>query len=60
MNNVNVIGLGTMGHGIAQRMALAGRRIRGYDTASDARHSGRSRIRDHLEQLSTVGRTSRG
>ena len=30
--NVSVVGLGTMGHGIAQTLALAGANIRVFDT----------------------------
>jgi 3-hydroxyacyl-CoA dehydrogenase len=50
-----VLGLGTMGHGIAQTMALAGCEVRGYDASPDARDSLRNRVRANLEQMLAVG-----
>ena len=48
MKNISVIGLGTMGHGIAQTFALAGYDVRGFDELAPARESALDRIRTSL------------
>lgn len=48
IQEVAVLGLGTMGHGIAQTFASAGCRVRGYDQLDAARDSALSRIRANL------------
>lgn len=51
INEVAVIGLGRMGHGIAQTFAMAGYTVRGYDNADTARASALDRIRRNLEDF---------
>jgi 3-hydroxybutyryl-CoA dehydrogenase len=55
IHHVAVIGLGTMGHGIAQRFAMAGCRVTVYDEASAARASLRERIRRNLDTFVEAG-----
>ena len=55
IQRVSVLGLGTMGHGIAQTMAVAGCDVRGFDASVDARRSLHDRVRANLEQMSAVG-----
>ena len=55
ITRVSVLGLGTMGHGIAQTMAVAGCELRGYDASADARESVPDRVRANLSQMVTSG-----
>ncbi len=55
IQHVSVIGLGTMGHGIAQSFALAGCEVRCYDEQPSARKSLLSRIRANLRQMCDAG-----
>lgn len=55
MQRVAVIGLGTMGHGIAQTFALAGCQVTGYDDHAPARASARDRIRQNLHAFANAG-----
>lgn len=52
---VAVLGLGTMGHGIAQTFALAGYPVRGFDAHPAARSSLVDRVRRNLEDFVAVG-----
>ena len=52
---VAVLGLGTMGHGIAQTMAAAGCHVRAFDASASARSSTLSRIEANLLQMVEVG-----
>ena len=52
---VAVIGLGTMGHGIAQAFAMGGYTVRAIDETESAAGSALARITGNLEQLATVG-----
>lgn len=54
MNNlhrVSVIGLGTMGHGIAQTFAMAGYDVTGFDEVTAARDSLHDRVRQNLRDF---------
>ena len=51
IREIAVIGLGRMGHGIAQSFAMAGYRVRGYDEANEARTTAFGRIRRNLEDF---------
>jgi 3-hydroxyacyl-CoA dehydrogenase len=53
--DVAVIGLGTMGHGIAQAFAAAGFTVRCFDEAPVARQSLRQRVAGNLGHQSTAG-----
>ena len=53
--NVAVIGLGTMGHGIAQTFAVAGFNVRCFDESTDARDSLLERVRSNLLQMQDAG-----
>jgi len=55
LTRVSVIGLGTMGHGIAQTMALAGHSVRGYDEHPASRQSLVPRITANLRQMQALG-----
>ena len=55
---VAVLGLGTMGHGIAQVFALAGYPVRGYDAQPAARAACAARVRRNLEDFVAVGMIS--
>ena len=50
-----VLGLGTMGHGIAQAFAAAGCRVRCYDREAEARDTLAGRIRANLQQMAEAG-----
>ncbi len=52
---IAVLGLGTMGHGIAQIFASTGHRVRCYDSAAQARETLQDRIRSNMEQKSRLG-----
>jgi 3-hydroxybutyryl-CoA dehydrogenase len=51
IHSVAVLGLGTMGHGIAQTFARAGYSVRGYDEARAARKSLHDRVRQNLRSF---------
>lgn len=53
---VAVLGLGTMGHGIAQTFAAAGYPVRCFDASPPARASTHARVRANLQALVTAGR----
>jgi 3-hydroxybutyryl-CoA dehydrogenase len=55
IQRVAVIGLGTMGHGIAQTFALAGCAVTGYDDHAPARDSALDRIRRNLDAFVGAG-----
>ncbi len=55
IERVSVLGLGTMGHGIAQAFAVAGCSVRCYDTLHATRESAVERIRDNLQKASLAG-----
>lgn len=55
IQDVAVLGLGTMGHSIAQVFAAAGCRVRGYDEQAGARESNEPRIRANLNQMIEAG-----
>src|SRR5690349_13950756 len=52
---VAVLGLGTMGHGIAQAFASHGIPVRAYDESPDMRESALARVRKNLEQFARFG-----
>ncbi len=51
IRQIAVIGLGRMGHGIAQAFATAGYQVRGFDANVDARESLHQRIRSNLNEF---------
>ena len=51
IREIAVIGLGRMGHGIAQSFAMGGYRVRGFDDASAARTTALARIRRNLDDF---------
>ncbi|MHC4717583.1 MAG: 3-hydroxyacyl-CoA dehydrogenase family protein, partial [Planctomycetota bacterium] len=55
INTVAVLGLGTMGHSIAQTFAAAGCRARCYDQLPRARDTLAERIRANLERMTAAG-----
>ncbi len=55
LRTVAVIGLGTMGHGIAQAFAAAGHPVRCYDESPAARESVSRRIETNLSQRIQAG-----
>ena len=55
IQNVAVIGLGTMGHGIAQAYAAAGLRVYAFDEVAAARTSLHARVRQNLQQFVRAG-----
>jgi len=55
IHTVAVLGLGTMGHGIAQTFAAAGCRVCGYDEQQTARDSLHGRIRQNLKDFVGAG-----
>ena len=54
-----MLGLGTMGHGIAQVFAAAGYLVRGYDDIAGARDSLRDRCRANLKEMAAAGMVER-
>ena len=52
---VAVIGLGTMGHGIAQAFAMGGYRVRAIDEQPETAATAVSRIGNNLNQLADAG-----
>lgn len=55
IKQITIIGLGRMGHGIAQTFAMAGYRVCGFDESSDARQNVHSRIRCNLDAFVANG-----
>ena len=55
IHTVAVIGLGTMGHGIAQAFASQGVLVRGYDEALAAREAVHERVRNNLDEFVRYG-----
>jgi len=55
IKTVAVLGLGTMGHGIAQVFATAGFRVRGFDEVAAARDSLHGRCRENLRAMEEAG-----
>lgn len=51
IQRVSVIGLGTMGHGIAQTFAMAGCDVTGFDEVAAARESLHDRVRQNLRDF---------
>ncbi|MCP4781965.1 MAG: 3-hydroxyacyl-CoA dehydrogenase family protein [Fuerstiella sp.] len=51
IRQIAVIGLGRMGHGIAQAFATAGYQVRGFDANKDARASLHQRVRSNLNDF---------
>lgn len=51
LQRVSVVGLGTMGHGIAQTFAMAGCDVTGFDEVAAARESVHDRIRQNLRDF---------
>src|SRR5262245_10902843 len=52
---VSVLGLGTMGHGIAQAFASRGIRVHGFDASPRARNDLLGRVRNNLNQFTRFG-----
>lgn len=52
---IAVLGLGTMGHGIAQVFASNGHQVRCYDSAAQARDTLTERIRSNMDQKARLG-----
>lgn len=55
IDTVAVVGLGTMGHGMAQSFAAAGCAVRCYDERATARDTVVDRIRGNLDQMVEAG-----
>ena len=55
IRNIAVLGLGTMGHGIAQAFAVGGCRVRGYDQSAEVRGSVAGRIEHNLRTAARAG-----
>lgn len=55
VKTVGILGLGTMGHGIAQVFAMAGFQVRCYDAEADVRDIVLDRIRDNLSRMVAAG-----
>ena len=55
IKNIVVLGLGTMGHGIAQIFAAAGYQVRGFDEVPEVRACTESRIRANLGLMASCG-----
>lgn len=51
IEHVSVLGLGTMGHGIAQTFAVAGCSVTAFDEVEGARSTALERIRSNLQQM---------
>jgi len=58
IESVAVLGLGTMGHSIAQTFALASCRVCGFDSNPQTRASASDRIKANLEKVEAAGLTS--
>ena len=55
IGNIAVLGLGTMGHGIAQAFAVGGCRVSGYDLSAEVRGSVAGRIEHNLRTAAQAG-----
>ena len=55
ITKVTVLGLGTMGHGIVQTFALAGCRVRSFDSAATMRETAVERITTNLNAARNAG-----
>ena len=55
IRNIAVLGLGTMGHGIAQAFAVGGCRVGGYDQSAEVRASVAGRIEHNLRTAAQAG-----
>src|SRR5689334_19237098 len=55
IRRVAVLGLGTMGHGIAQTFALAGHDVACYDESANVRDSLVARVRENLAAFVAAG-----
>ncbi len=55
IHRVAILGLGTMGHGIAQTFALAGYEVACFDESASARHSLIDRVRKNLATFVAAG-----
>ena len=55
IRNIAVLGLGTMGHGIAQAFAVGGCRVSGYDLSEEVRGSVAGRIEHNLRTAAQAG-----
>lgn len=55
IGNIAVLGLGTMGHGIAQTFAVGGCRVSGYDQSPEVRGSVAGRIEHNLRTAAQAG-----
>ena len=55
MQTITVIGLGTMGHGIAQTFAVAGFNVRLFDENETVRDSVITRVQKNLEVMLQTG-----
>ncbi len=51
IRTVAVVGLGTMGHGIAQQFAMAGHEVRCFDQDEEARQSLVERVQGNLQRM---------
>src|SRR5262245_29137794 len=60
IQTIAVVGLGTMGHGIAQTFAVAGFPVRCYDELAPAREGLSLRVRDNLQRLVEAGLVAAG
>jgi 3-hydroxybutyryl-CoA dehydrogenase len=55
IERVAVVGLGTMGHGIAQAFAAGGCQVRGYDHNTETRRRVPERVRNNLREAAAAG-----
>jgi 3-hydroxybutyryl-CoA dehydrogenase len=55
IKRVAVVGLGTMGHGIAQTFAVGGYQVRGYDRTETVRGAVLQRIKNNLQAAAAAG-----
>ena len=55
IKNIAVIGLGTIGHSVAQFFATGGCTVKCFDPQREARESATSRIRSNLKQMAAAG-----
>ena len=55
INNIAVIGLGTIGHSVAQFFATGGCTVKCFDPQREARETVTSRIHSNLEQMAAAG-----
>ena len=55
IHKITVLGLGTMGHGIAQSFAAKGFQVSGFDELDSVRNTVKERIRANIHSAVTVG-----